>query len=203
MVKGRAQRATIGVVQQGSAAWLVTVGPGPAFIDRRCIVLLESGVPTHPHHHQGSWAIGRYLKTPGARPLSLEEAVGLVERVRERAAAGARKGLERLLAEVPIPIAAIAIRSCPELPPTTEERITDHRAQTMADGVMYRMALAGAAEQLGWPVGWYDRERVLQEAAAALGRKDLKATLATMGQSAGPPWRADQKLAAAAALAAT
>jgi hypothetical protein len=84
---------------------------------------------------------------------------------------------------------------------TVEERIADHRAQTVADSVMYREALATAAEARGWSVYWYDRERVLGEASAALG-EDVEARLQAMGRAIGPPWQAKHKLAAAAALAA-
>ena len=93
--------------------------------------------------------------------------------------------------------------ACPKLPPTTEERIADNRAQTVADSVMYREALATAAEARGWSVHWYDRERVFRDAAAALGREDVDAFLYAMGRSIGPPWQAKHKLAAAAALAST
>ncbi len=104
---------------------------------------------------------------------------------------------------MPVPIASIAIRACPELPPTIEERIADNRAQTIADSVMYRQALATAAERRGWAVHWYDRERVFRDAAGALGRQDIDAFLSVMGRTVGPPWQAKHKLAAAAALAAT
>jgi len=90
---------------------------------------------------------------------------------------------------------------CPTLPPTTEERIIDNRAQTVADTVMYREALATAAEARGWSVHWYDRERVFRDAAAVLGRADIDAFLSAMGRSIEPPWQAKHKLAAAAALA--
>jgi hypothetical protein len=81
-------------------------------------------------------------------------------------------------------------------------RIADNRAQTVADSVMYREALATAAEARGWAVHWYDREQVFRDAAAALGREDVDAFLHAMGRSIGPPWQAKHKLAAAAALAA-
>jgi hypothetical protein len=181
---------------------LVTVAPGGELLDRRRIDLTE-GLPTHPHHHQGSWAVGRYLNTPGARAISLADAVALVERVRVSAARGARESLEALAEAVPVSIAIIAIRVCPELPPTVEQRIADNRAQTYADTVMYREALATAAEARGWSVHWYDRERVFRDAAAVLGREDIDAFLQAMGRSIGPPWQAKHKLAAAAALAAT
>jgi hypothetical protein len=195
--------ASVGVAEHGNSAVLVTVAPGDTLLDRRCINLTDRGLPTHPHHHEGSWAVGRYLHTPGARALSLAEAVALVERVRASAVRGAREGLEALAAAVLVPIATIAIRVCPKLPPTTEERIADNRAQTFADSVMYREALAAAAEERGWSVHWYDRDRVFLDAAAALGREDIDAFLYAMGRSIGPPWQAAHKLAAAAALAAT
>ena len=146
--------------------------------------------------------MGRYLNTPGARRLSVADAVALVERVRASAARGAREGLEALAAALPVPVDSIAIRACPRLPPTTEERIADNRAQTIADSVMYREALAIAAEARGWSVHWYDRERVFRDAAAALCRRDIDAFLSAMGRPLGPPWRAIHKLSAAAALAA-
>jgi hypothetical protein len=204
VARARTQRAaTIGVAEHGNSAVLVTVAAGGELLDRRRIDLTDRGLPTHPHHHEGSWAVGRYLNTPGARTLSLADAVALVERVRASAARGARASLEALADEVPVPIAGIAIRACPTLPPTTEERIADNRAQTVADSVMYREAIASAAEARGWSVYWYDRERVFHDAAAALGREDVDVFLHAMGRSIGPPWQAKHKLAAAAALAAT
>jgi hypothetical protein len=203
VARGRThQAATVGVVEHANSAVLVTLAPGGTFLDRRRIDLTDRGLPTHPHHHEGSWAVGRYLNVPGARALSLPEAVALVERVRASAARGAHEGLEALAAAVPVPIASIAIRACPSLPPTTEERIADNRAQTVADSVMYREVLAAAAEARGWSVHWYDRERVFRAAAAAIRREDLDAFLYAMGRSIGPPWQAKHKLAAAAALAA-
>lgn len=204
MTRSQAQRAAIvGVAEHGNSAFLVTVATDGAILDRRRIDLTEPGTPTHPHHHEGSWAVGRYLSTPGARKLSLADAVALVERVRVAAARGARASLEALAASVVVPIAAIALRVCPELPPTTEERIIDNRAQTYADTVLYREALAIAAEARGWSVRWYDRDRVMEEAAAALRGADLDEVLRAMGRSIGSPWQAKHKLAAAAALAST
>ena len=202
MTRARAQRAaTVGVAEHGKSAVLVTLAPGGELLDRRSIDLTERGLPAHPHHHEGSWAMGRYLNSPWARTISLAEAVALVERVRTSAERGAREGLETLAAAVSVPIASIAIRVCPPLPPTTEERIADNRAQTFADSVMYRQALATAAEARGWSVYWYDRDGVFSDAARVLGGADLDAFLSAMGRSIGPPWQAKHKLAAAAALA--
>ena len=196
------QAATVGVAEHGNSAVLVSVASGGELLDRRRIDLTR-GLPTHPYHHEGSWAVGRYTNSPWARPISLADAVALVERVREAAARGAREGLEALAATVPETIASIAIRVCPKLPPTTEERIADTRAANVADSVMYREALAAAAEARGWAVHWYDRERVFRDAEESLGGGDVDAVLQAMGRSIGPPWQAKHKLAAAAALAAT
>ena len=202
-MRGRTQRtAAVGVTEHGNSAVLVTVASDSALLDRRRIDLTDSGLPTHPHHHEGSWAVGRYKNSPWAREISLAEAIELVDRVRESAARSARESLEALAVAVPMPIKRIAIRVCPELPPTTEGRIADNRAQTVADSVMYRETLASAAEARGWSVYWYDRERVFRDAAVVLGCEDIHAWLLAIGRSIGPPWQAKHKLAAAAAVAA-
>jgi hypothetical protein len=193
--------AAVGVAEHGNSAVLVTVAADGALLDRRRIDLTR-GLPTHPYHHEGSWAVGRYLNSPWARPTKLVDAVALVERVHAAAARGASEGLDALTATLTVPIASIAIRVCPKLPQTIQERIADTRAATVADSVMYRQALASAAEARGWTVHWYDREQVFRDAAAALGRKDVDAVLSAMGRSLGPPWQAIHKLAAAAAIVA-
>lgn len=180
---------------------LVTLAADGTLLDRRSIDLTPSGTPTHPHHHEGSWAVGRYLDSPWARAVSLPEAVALVEQVRTAATRGARDSLAALSAAVATPIARIALRVCPPLPATIEERIFDHRAQAVADSVMYRQALASAAEERGWSVHWYERERVFRDAARVRDEADIDAFLQTLGRAVGPPWQAKHKLAAAAALA--
>jgi hypothetical protein len=192
--------AAVGVAEHGNSAILVTIAPDGQLLDRRRIDLTR-GLPTHPYHHEGSWAVGRYINSPWSRKISLPDAIALVERVRDAAARGARDALEALAASVPQPIAHIAIRVCPALPPTTEERIRDTRAASMADSIMYREALATAAQARGWFVRWYDRERVFRDASAALGGGDIDALLRAMGKAVGSPWQATHKLAAAAALA--
>lgn len=195
------RRVAVGVAEHGNSAVLVTLGADGKLLDRRRIDLTQ-GLPTHPYHHEGSWAVGRYVNSPWARKISLADAVALVERVHEAAAIGAREGLQALAATVSEPISGIAIRVCPELPPTIEARISDTRAANVADSIMYREALATAARERGWSVHWYERERVFNDAAQALGAEDVDAFVGALGRSVGPPWQAKHKLAAAAALAA-
>src|SRR5258705_7100042 len=143
--------AAVGVAEHGNSAVLVTVAPDGGLLDRRRIDLTR-GLPTHPFHHEGSWGVGRYLNSPWAREISLADAVALVERVRDSASRGAHESLEALAAAVPVRIASIAIRVCPPLPATTQERIADTRAANVADSV------TAAAEARGWAVHWHDRE---------------------------------------------
>jgi hypothetical protein len=198
--KGIQRTAAVGVAEHGNSAVLVTVAPDYTLLDRRCVDLTRD-LPTHPYHHEGSWAVGRYLNSSWSRAISLPDAVALVERVHMAADRGARESLEDLSATLTVPIASIAIRVCPTLPLTIEERISDTRAANAADSVMYRQALAGAARARGWSVYWYDREQVFRRAAAVIGREESNSFLSAMGRSIGPPWQAKHKLAAAAAIA--
>jgi hypothetical protein len=192
--------AIVGVAEHGNSAVLVTLGPDKGFLDRRRIDL-TTDLPTHPYHHEGSWAVGRYADSAWARKISLPEAIELVERVHEAAARGARESLEKLA--VVAPIDTIAVRVCPKLPETIEERIRDTRAANVADSIMYRQALATAAAARGWTVCWYDRDSVFDKAKAALKGKDLGQFSRALGKASGPPWQAIHKLATAAALAAS
>jgi hypothetical protein len=154
-------------------------------VDRRRIELIVPGLPNLPHHHD-------------AQGLPIDAGVALVERVRASAALCARKALEAL----PAGVAAIAIRRRPKLPATVAERITNYRAQCVADSVMYRDVLAEAARARGWPVSEYEVKTILREAAEALGLEDISARLQEIGKALGPPWRQDHRLATAAAMAA-
>ncbi len=178
------QKAVAGVSDHGGWAVVVCVANGEV-VDRRRIELIAPGLPALPHHHD-------------AQKLPMADAVALVERVRRSAAACARNALEAL----PANVAAITIRKRQTLPPTIEERITNYRAQNVADWVMYRDVLAEAAEALGWSVSEYDAKTVFDEAAEALGVEDVSERLSEIGKALGPPWRRDHRLATAAAMVA-
>lgn len=193
-------QAAVGVKEHGNSAILVTVSSDGRLLDRRRVNLTH-GLPTHPYHHEGSWAVGRYIDSPWAKPTTVSDAMALVERVHVAAAEGARESLDALSAAFPETITAIAIRVCADLPPTIEARIRDARAATMADSIMYRRALAEAATARGWRIDWYNRDTVFDEASEVVD--DLAAHLAAMGKAAGAPWQASHKLAAAAAIVAS
>jgi hypothetical protein len=151
------------------------------------VELVGEGLPKIPHHSE-------------CQGLPLDEAVELVERVRVSAEKHAALGLDAVTIAVPR-ILGVALRNCPPLPPTIAERIKDYRAQNNADWVMYREALASAAEARGWRVHWYDAKSVLDAARQALGVEDLDAHFLEVRRSVGPPWNMDHKLAMAGAIA--
>jgi hypothetical protein len=181
--------ASVGVSDHWGWAVLVTVARDGSLIDRRRVELVDDALPKFPHHQE-------------SHALPVREAVALVERVTRSADAYANACLDALAATVPTPITGIAIRACPPLPATVAERISNYRAQNVADSVMYRDALARAAEARNWAVHWYDARNVLAEASSALGGDAVDVLLEKTGAAIGPPWQKDHRLAMAAALAA-
>jgi hypothetical protein len=178
----------VGVSDHGGWAVLVTVARDGTLLDRRRVELVEESLPAIPHHHE-------------AQMLPMDAAVALVERVRASAEKHAALALSDLAIAVPN-VLGIALRTRPALPATIAERIADYRARNVADWVMYRDALARAAEARGWPVYWYDAKKVAALAAQALHIQDFDAYFHRMRAEVGPPWNADHKLAMAAAIAA-
>ena len=179
----------IGVSDHGGWAVLVTVAGDGTLLDRRRVELVDEDLPKIPHHSEG-------------QALPLDEAVALVERVRVSAERHAKLGLDAVAMTVPGRILGVALRQCPGLPPTIAERIKNYRAQNVADWVMYRRALAAAAEARGWTVHWYDAKKVFDAASKALHVADLNAHFVRLRKSIGPPWSQDHKLAMAAAIVA-
>jgi hypothetical protein len=178
----------IGVSDHGGWAVLVTVGRDGTLLDRRRVELVGEGLPKIPHHSE-------------CQGLPLDEAVALVERVRVSAEKHAVLALDAVAMAVPR-ILGIALRKCPQLPPTIAERIKDYRAQNVADWVMYREALASAAEARLWSVHWYDAKSVSGAASRALRVKSFDAHFLQMRKAVGPPWNNDHKIGMAAAIVA-
>jgi hypothetical protein len=176
----------IGISDHGGWAVLVTVARDGTLLDRRRVELVGEGLPKIPHHSEG-------------QRLPLAEAVELVERVRVSAEGHAALAFDAVTSAVPR-VLGVALRKCQELPPTIAERIKDYRAQNVADWVMYRRALAAAAEARGWPVHWYDAKSVFGAAQQALRVEDLEAHFLQVRRTIGPPWDKDHKLAMAAAI---
>ncbi len=178
----------IGVSDHGGWAVLVTVGRDGTLLDRRRVELVDEDLPAIPHHHE-------------AQRLPPEEAVALIERVRASAQRHAALALDAVASTVP-EILGVALRNCPNLPPTIAERIKDYRARNVADWVMYRKALAGAAAARGWPVYWFHAKSVLSAASHALHVESFDEHSLHLRSLLGPPWNNDHKLAMASAIVA-
>lgn len=178
----------IGVSDHGGWAVLVTAAAGGTLLDRRRVELVDDALPAIPHHHE-------------AQMLPENDAVALIERVRRSAERHAALAFDAVADAVPA-IGGIALRKCPPLPPTIVERIKDVRARNVADWVMYRNALAQAAEQRGWPVYWYDAKTISDAARRALRIESFESYFTNMRKTVGPPWNNDHRLAYAAAIVA-
>ena len=134
--------------------------------------------------------------------LPIDKAVALVEKVRDSADRHAILALDAVATALPVRIVGIALRECPPLPGAIAERITNYRARNVADWVMYRMALAGAAEARGWNVRWYNAKTVFDAARDVLQVDDLAMRFQQIRRAIGPPWTKDHQLAMAAATVA-
>ena len=178
----------IGVSDHGGWAVLVTVAADGTLLDRRRVELVDDDLPAIPHHHE-------------AQLLTPDDAVALVGRVRASAERHAALALNGVARDVPN-ILGVALRRCPPLPSTILQRIKDYRARNVADWVMYRQALASAAEARALPVYWYDAKSVPATAAAALRVESFDDYFHGLRGAVGPPWNNDHKLAMAAAIAA-
>lgn len=162
---------TVGVADHWGWAVLVAVDAKGAMVDRRRVELVGAGVSKYPHHVDG-------------QKLPMQQAVELVAQVGRSVRAEAQARLEELARS--FKVKAIALRVLPTLPPTVEERLTDTRARNVADSVMYREALAAAAESLGIQVHWYEEKKLKLPA----------------GKGPGRPWTKDHRVAMASALEA-
>lgn len=181
--------AILGVSDHGGWAVFIAADAKGTLLDRRRVELVEEGLPSIPHHSE-------------CQKLPLGEAIKLVERVQASAERLAPLALHSVAAALPGYALGIALRRCQDLPPTIAERITNYRAQNVADWVMYRRALAAAAEARHWPVHWYEPRQAPGLASKALGVANLDAYFAQLRREVGPPWGQDHKLAMAAAIAA-
>jgi hypothetical protein len=181
--------AIVGVSDHGGWAVLVTVDAKGNLIDRRRVELIEPGLPRIPHHSEG-------------KSLPIDKAVALIQKVKASAERNSLQVLGALEKELDLRIDGIALRKCPELPSTTAECITDYHASNNADWVMYRKALAQAAESLKWSVYWFDQREAFNDAAKILKTDNLETSFAQLRKSIGPPWNQDHKIAFSGALSA-
>lgn len=178
----------VGISDHGGWAVCVLAASDGSLLDRRRIELVDESLPAIPHHHE-------------AQLLRDDEAVALVARVRASAETHAAAALASLHAASP-QLSGIALRRLQPLPATVIERIRDVRARNVADWVMYRQALAEAAQERGLRVHWFDPPTIEAAAASALGVERFDEWFLGLRKSVGPPWNSDHRMALAASIAA-
>ena len=185
--------AVIGASVHYARAELVTLAAGdnaPVLLDRRRARLIGEGLPGAPYHHE-------------ALEMDLGAATDLVNRVRRSVAEHAGAAISTMLAAWPVRALILPASPYDRLPDSLEAVLRSRPLTLAADGMLYREFLAEAAAELGLEVHRYPRKTdPAALAAEALGTTvpEVNALVARLGREAGPPWRKDHKLAAAAAL---
>jgi hypothetical protein len=171
------------------SAWVAAVtvtGPPqrPVFVDRFRIELVGAGLPEQAFH------------AAAESGLTLAQAEDLLARWAAAAELRARAGLEEAMTRAAA--GGHELRSCAlvgaprELPPLASV-LRSHPLLHAGEGQLALRAVADAAAGLGL--------RVLHRDGRA-GLDEYQERLGVLGRQAGPPWAADQKKAAAAALEA-
>ncbi|MDE0123645.1 MAG: hypothetical protein OXN97_03610 [Bryobacterales bacterium] len=176
---GRAELVTL-AVNDGTAV----------FLDRRRVALIDEGLPIAPYHHE-------------APALDIGPATALVNQVRRSVAKHARSAILTVLKTYRAGVLILPASPYQGLPDSLEEVLNSRPLTLAADGMLYRESLADTAAQLGLEVRRYSRkidQAALAAKAMGVESDQVTALLDQFGRVAGPPWRKDHKMAAAAAL---
>jgi hypothetical protein len=165
----------------------------PAVVERRRVPTIDAGLPTMPYHHE---SLG----------LPEDEANALIARVRRSIAGCSSRALHVAHLAPACPVVALAIRESPfaELPDTVAVVRQSYRLQCAADGMMYQLALRGAARDLGLEVDLCRRGEETARAAARLEvhPDEMASFVRGAGRPSGPPWTEEHRRAYAAGIAA-
>lgn len=190
-------QVAFGLKAHSGWAVLVVVGKNDGdviVVDRRRLELVEDGWAKQPYH------AAEKLKPEAARDvvkrgieaahrIALHEIQAAVNRERER-------GNE---------VAACAVLVADPVPDwSVDEILAVHVRMHKAEGVLFRQALARAAETCGLRLTAILEKQLTERAGGSLGTPagGLFEKIEGLGKSVGPPWGKDQKDAAIAALIA-
>ena len=182
--------ATIGLrLHTGWAMLVALVHKGDALrILHRCRVeLLPPGRERFVYHH--------------AAELPLRDAETLIDSIRQTAEATTRTNLRSAIDNVNVTRACISTGSTP-VSDNLCAVLQSHARIHAAESALYFVATVSACNYLGIPLITV-RERDVWRLASANTRMpeaDLKARIDAVRKTLGPPWTADHKIAAAAAL---
>jgi hypothetical protein len=152
-----------------------------------------------------SWAKQPYH---AAESLSAKSARDLVKRgiaAARRIAVREMRASVKLAREAGHEVAACAILGGDPMPDwTVDEILSVHFRMHKAEGVLFRDALAEAAESCALKLVRVPEKQLDEQAERVLATSisRLRKTIASLGKSVGPPWGKDQKDAALAAMIA-
>src|SRR5262245_19649698 len=190
---GPKMKVAFGLKAHSGWAALVVLGAARGrleVIDRRRLALVpegESGWAKQPYH------AAEHLDPPDARDMvqrGVEAARRNAAREMLASVSGAREGGHE--------VTACAVLMGEPMPDwSVEEILAVHFRMHKAEGVLFREALARAADECGLRLVAVPEKRLNAHAGNALA-----ARIATLGKTVGPPWAKDQKEAALAALIA-
>jgi hypothetical protein len=131
--------------------------------------------------------------------LPFDEANTLIDACRLSADRLAEEALHSLVDRFH-PIACALLTNAAKPLPGRKEILASHALIHTAEGEMFRQALIHGAETCGLAVHKLRERDGYALAAEAIGIPEttIRARIAALGASLGPPWREDQKLAALA-----
>ena len=127
----------------------------------------------------------------------------MVNRVRRSVAQRASAAISTLQATCGARVLILPASPHDGLPDSLEEVLASRSLTLAADGMLYRESLAEAAAELGLEVRRHARKTdptVLAAEVMGVDVAEVASLIARFGREAGPPWRKDHKMAAAAAL---
>jgi hypothetical protein len=187
----------ISIAEHAGWAYVLCVGVRenrPAVIARRRITIIDPGLPTQPYHHE-------------ATAMTDADANALIARVRRSIAARSSAALQNVVTDLAPDdaVVAVAIRKPPfdDLPDTYAPIRESYRLMCAADGMMYQLAICGAARLLELDVHQCPRGGEESWAAKQLGVKpgDIRTFVSGTGRPPGPPWTEEHRRAYAAGIA--
>lgn len=181
--------AVIGIFDHWGWGIAMTATADGQVLDRRRIELVAAGEPRYPYHHD-------------AQGLPLPDAEQMIASLERSVCRHAGLAFDSLAASIQTPVSGIALRACPRIRDTVQERLDDYFSRNNADSVLYRQALAEVAQARGWQVHWYDARTVVGNMCEALQLGAADQWFADLRQTLGSPWTQDHRLALAAAIAA-
>jgi hypothetical protein len=178
----------LGIADHLGWAVAVTASRDHDVVDRRRVVLVESGVTAAPIHYE-------------SHRLDVEATTELVAKVRASVLRATSAALDEIAAALPERVVSISLRAWPlDFPDDIAvQRRVPYEAR--ADAVMYRQVLSELAHARGWEVHLYVAKEVVGQAVGMLAERAeevLQGPRATLG----PPWTKDHRMALAATVVA-